>query len=263
MRWKVWRGRRISMSRSMPSGFTRPSISGRVRSYSQQASVSLRSGIRTFRQRAAKAWTLPTPDSRFGRGRRWQPTKAGTLFEIEQQAERQGREHGRGGDAGGIKQVGDPMIADVEEMEGAIGAKEQTHPIEAAPELLRHDAALAAGERGAKHVCQPGKARIAYIYPHEVGIGEHRARIAIDTDHLQHGRIAGAKQRAHGQRHRHRLRRRDLAIEALVAPADFKSVKVRKPCREVPERAQAAPARLIRKRGARNDDAGMVAMTDH
>src|SRR5262249_19570590 len=50
--------------------------------------------------------------------------------------------------------------------------------------------------------------------------------------------------------------------EALVAPADFKSVKVRKPCREVAERAQAAPARLLRKRGARNDDAGVIAMTD-
>src|SRR5262245_16099350 len=99
--------------------------------------------------------------SRFGRGWRRQPSEAGTPFEIEQQAERQGREYGRRRHPGGIKQVGDPVIADVEEMKGAVGAKEQTHPIEAAPELFRHEAALAAGECGVKHVCQPRKARIA------------------------------------------------------------------------------------------------------
>src|SRR5262249_56185667 len=88
------------------------------------------------------------------------------------------------------------------------------------------------------------------------------ARIAVDADHVQHRRIAGAKQRPNCKCHRHRLGRRDLAIEALVAPADFKSVKVRKPCREVAERAQAAPARLIRKRGVRKDDAGAISMTD-
>src|SRR5262249_58625794 len=64
------------------------------------------------------------------------------------------------------------------------------------------------------------------------------------------------------QCHRHRLGRRDLAIEALVAPADFKSVKVRKPCREVAERAQAAPARLIRKGGGRNDEGRVISMTN-
>src|SRR5215813_2563772 len=200
--------------------------------------------------------------SRFGRGWRRQPSEAGTPFKIEQQAERQGREHGRRRHPGGSKQVGDPMIADVEEMKGAVGAKEQTHPIEAGPELIRHKAALATGERGVKHVREPRKARIADIYPHEVEIGEHRTRIAVDADHVQHRRIAGAKQRPNCKCHRHRLGRRDLAIEALVAPADFKSVKVRKPCREVAERAQAAPARLLRKRGVRNDDAGVIAMTD-
>jgi hypothetical protein len=155
-----------------------------------------------------------------------------------------------------------PMIADVEEMKRAVGAKEQTGPIEAGPEFLRHEAALAAGERGVKHVREPRKARIADIDPREIGIGEHRTRIAFDADHVQHRRIAGAKQRAHRQCHRHRLGRRNLAIEALVAPADFQSIKVCKSCREVAQRAQAAPTRLLRKRSAGNDDSGMIAMTD-
>ena len=44
--------------------------------------------------------------------------------EIEQQAKRQGREYGRRRHPSGIEQVGDPMIADVEEMKRAVGTKE-------------------------------------------------------------------------------------------------------------------------------------------
>src|SRR5205807_3252501 len=109
-------------------------------------------GLGASRLGHVKAWARQgLATSRLGRGWRWQPNEAGTPFEIEQQAKRQGREYGRRRHPSGIEQVGDPMIADVEEMKRAVGAKEQTGPIEAGPEFLRHVAAPAAGERRVKN----------------------------------------------------------------------------------------------------------------
>jgi hypothetical protein len=93
------------------------------------------------------------------------------------------------------------MIADAKQMKCAVGAKEQARPIESAPEFLRHEAALAAGEGGVKHVRQARKARVADIHPHDIGVGEHRARIAVDAHDVQDRRIARPKQRAHCQCH--------------------------------------------------------------
>src|SRR3977135_1269581 len=115
------------------------------------------SGIVSFRREAASR-----------RARQWprQSSKPGAPFEVEEQARRQGREHGRGRHAGGIDQARGPMIADVEEMERAVGAKEQTRAVEAGPELLRQRACVVAGKARVELVGEAREAGIAELEAH-------------------------------------------------------------------------------------------------
>jgi len=128
---------------------------------------------------------------------------------------------------------------------------------------LRHHAAVAAGEGRIEQGGDSRKSGIAQADRHQLGIGEHRARIVLDADHVQHGRITWPKHRAQGQRHGQGVRRRDVAVKAFIAPADFEPVEVGKARHDVAERAQSAPACLLGERGAGNGDASVVAVVDN
>jgi hypothetical protein len=82
------------------------------------------------------------------------------------------------------------MIADVEEMKCTIGSKEQARPIEPGSEFLRPETIGPAGEGRVelfRLAFEPGRAE---INPDQIGKGEHGARVVLDTDHVQNGRVA-------------------------------------------------------------------------
>src|SRR5215470_465265 len=87
-----------------------------------------------------------------------QTSEAGAPFEIEQEARRQSREHGRSGHARSIEQVRDPVIADVEQMKLAVGAEEQARAIEAGPEGRRQNTIGLAGKARVELVGEPVEA---------------------------------------------------------------------------------------------------------
>ena len=82
------------------------------------------------------------------------------------------------------------MIADAEEMKCTIGSKEQARPIESGSEFLRPQTIGPAGEGGVEHFRQALEALRAKINSDQIGKRKHGARVVLDTDRVQNGRIA-------------------------------------------------------------------------
>ncbi len=155
------------------------------------------------------------------------------------------------------------MIANPEQVEGPYRAIEQARPVEAPAHLPNRAVGAAAGERRVKHRRQPHETVFAEREYDPVGVQIRQPRMLIEADHMQHRRIARPEQGTQRQRGRQFIHGWHLRIESFVTPTELEPFILPKAFRHGGERRQCPTACGVSQRLARQDDPGMMDISDH
>ena len=113
------------------------------------------------------------------------------------------------------------MIADIEDVEGAVGTIEQARSVKPLADDLRQRRLAVARKIAIERRPHARETCLAQRHAHDIGRPEHVARMIRQTDDMQHGRIAGIEQRAERKPHVERRDRRHRGIELLLAEPDL------------------------------------------